>query len=104
VGSAHIHSLIGRAAAAELLKLIPGVGTVVGGVINAGVASALTTAFGEAYIAALYGLTKDNPDLVPGAEEVGVEFLHQLKTTKFKPNVGLLERIKRFFRRQSADR
>lgn len=95
-------TLIGRAAAAELLKLIPGVGTVVGGAINAGVASALTTAFGEAYIAALYRLTKDNPNLIPGAEEVGGEFMRQLKATKFKPTVGLWERIKRLFRRQPA--
>jgi uncharacterized protein (DUF697 family) len=41
--------------------LIPGVGSVVGGVISAGVASTLTIAFGEAYIATLYGLTKDDP-------------------------------------------
>ena len=95
-------TLIGRAAAAELLKLIPGVGTVVGGAINAGVASALTTAFGEAYIAALYGLTKENPELVPGAEEVGEEFMRQLKAAKFKPTVGLWGRIKRLFRRQPA--
>ena len=93
-------TLIGRAAAAELLKLIPGVGTVAGGIINAGVASALTTAFGEAYIAALYGLTKDQPDLIPSAEEVGEEFMRQLKASKFTPTVGLWERIKRFFRRQ----
>ena len=85
-----------------MLKLIPGVGTVVGGAINAGVASALTTAFGEAYIATLYGLTKDNPDLIPGAEEVSEEFMRQLKTTKFKPSIGLWERIKRLFRRQPA--
>lgn len=95
-------TLIGRAAAAELLKLIPGVGTVVGGAINAGVAIALTTAFGEAYIATLYGMTKDDPDRIPGAQEVSEEFMRQLKATNFKPSTGLWERIKRLFRRRSA--
>jgi len=92
-------TLIGRAASAELLKLIPGVGTVVGGAINAGIASTLTTAFGEAYIAALYGLTKDDPDRIPGAEEVGEEFVRRLQAIKTKPLGGLLERIKRLFRK-----
>ncbi len=95
-------TLIGRAVAAELLKLIPGVGSVVGGVINAGVASTLTSAFGEAYIAALYMLTKDDPAHIPGAEEVGEEFMRQLQATKIKSPGGLLERIKRLFRRPSA--
>ena len=93
-------TLVGRAAAAELLKLIPGVGTVVGGAINAGVAITLTTAFGEAYIATLYGMTKDDPDLIPGAAEVSEEFMRQLKATNFKPKMGMWQRIKRFFRRE----
>lgn len=93
-------TLVGRAAAAELLKLLPGVGTVVGGAINAGVAITLTTAFGEAYIATLYGMTKNDPDLIPGAQEVSEEFMRHLKATNFKPDTGLWERIKRLFRRQ----
>lgn len=87
-------TLVGRAAAAELLKLIPGVGSVVGGAINAGVASALTSAFGEAYIAALYALSKDNPNRIPKAEEVGEEFMRQLQGTAVKPTGGVLARIK----------
>lgn len=46
-------TIIGRAIAANLLKLIPGVGSVAGGVISAGTAAAVTTAFGEAYIQTL---------------------------------------------------
>lgn len=72
----------GRAAVGALLKLIPGAGSVIGGVINASVAATLTTAFGEAYITTLYALTKDNPDQIPTAEEIRVEFMRQLKVSK----------------------
>ncbi len=75
-------TLVGRAAAGALLKLIPGLGSTAGGVISAGVASTLTAAFGEAYIAALYGLTKDDPNRIPTAEEIRDEFMRQLKSIK----------------------
>ncbi|MFB2881370.1 YcjF family protein [Floridanema aerugineum] len=63
----------------DLLKLIPGPGSIVGGVVNGATAAVLTTAFGEAYIATLYLLTKDNPDKEPTAEEIRNQFLKQLK-------------------------
>ncbi len=50
VGSA---SLLGRSIVSNLLKMIPGVGTVAGGVISGATASALTLAMGLAYIEAL---------------------------------------------------
>jgi uncharacterized protein (DUF697 family)/GTP-binding protein EngB required for normal cell division len=53
-----ILSNLGKSLAANLLKLIPGVGTLVGGVINAGVASALTYAFGMAVNELCYRATK----------------------------------------------
>lgn len=52
VGGA-VATVTGRAIVTGILKLIPGVGSVVGGVISAATAAALTTAFGEAYIATL---------------------------------------------------
>jgi uncharacterized protein (DUF697 family)/predicted GTPase len=75
-------TIVGRAAAGALLKLMPGLGSAAGGVISAGVASTLTAAFGEAYIAALYGLTKDDPTRIPSAEEIRDEFMRQLKSIK----------------------
>ena len=81
-------TVVGRAAVGALLKLIPGAGSAVGGVINAGVAATLTTAFGEAYIAALYVLTKDNPDRIPTAEEIRDEFMRQLKALKKETAAG----------------
>lgn len=66
----------------DLLKLIPGPGSLVGGLVNGATATLLTTAFGEAYIATLYLLTKDNPDKEPTAEEIRNQFLKQLKEGK----------------------
>lgn len=42
--------IIGKAVATNLLKLIPGVGTVAGGVISAGTAGVITYAVGKAFI------------------------------------------------------
>lgn len=81
-------TLVGRAAAGALLKLIPGFGSTAGGVISAGVASTLTVAFGEAYITALYMLTKDDPNRIPTAEEIRDEFMRQLKSVKKEPAAG----------------
>ncbi|KPL74141.1 GTP-binding protein [Ornatilinea apprima] len=80
-------TLVGRATAGALLKLIPGIGSTAGGAISAGVASTLTIAFGEAYITALYVLTKDDPSRIPTAEEIRDEFMRQLKSLKKEPAV-----------------
>ena len=50
VASTSVATSAGRAAAASLLKFIPGAGTVAGGVINASVASGFTLAMGEAWL------------------------------------------------------
>ncbi len=75
-------TFVGRAAVGALLKFMPTIGTVAGGVISAGVASALTATFGESYITTLYMLTKNNPDRIPTAEEIKNEFMAQLKSQK----------------------
>lgn len=43
-------ALVGKTVATNLLKLIPGVGMVVGGVISAGTAGVVTLAMGKAFI------------------------------------------------------
>lgn len=43
-------TILGKTIVSNLLKLIPGVGTVAGGAISAGTAGLLTAALGEAYI------------------------------------------------------
>lgn len=50
VASTSLATAAGRAAASNLLKLIPGAGSVVGGVINASVASSLTLAMGQSWL------------------------------------------------------
>jgi len=54
-------TFVGRAIVANLLKFIPGAGSVAGGVISATTAAALTTALGEAYIAVLAKLSQEKP-------------------------------------------
>jgi uncharacterized protein (DUF697 family)/GTP-binding protein EngB required for normal cell division len=68
-GTAAGASLVG-VVAANLLKMIPGVGSVSGGVINATIASSVTTAFGEAYIGVLTALFNENDGKQPTAEQL----------------------------------
>jgi uncharacterized protein (DUF697 family)/predicted GTPase len=55
---------------ATLLKFIPGVGSIAGGVINASVAASITTAFGEAYIGILTLLFKENNGQQPTRDQL----------------------------------
>jgi uncharacterized protein (DUF697 family) len=63
-------TLSGRAIVGGLLKLIPGVGSIVGGAIGGATAAAVTTAFGEAYIAALDALFAKHGGESPSPQEV----------------------------------
>lgn len=63
-------TLAGRAIVSSLLKLVPGIGSVTGGIIAATTASAFTIAFGEAYIAALEMLFVQNDGEPPTTEDV----------------------------------
>ncbi|MEB0027387.1 50S ribosome-binding GTPase [Pseudomonas sp. MH9.2] len=60
VGSGAV-TVVGRVLVTGLLKMIPGVGTVVGGVIAATTAAALTKALGARYIAVLTDFCEKNP-------------------------------------------
>ena len=61
-----------------LLKLIPGVGSLVGGAISATTAASITTIFGEAYIAALSLLFDRKQELPPSDDEVAKAFSEEL--------------------------
>ncbi len=67
-------SLAGRAIVASLLKMIPGAGSVAGGVIAGATAALLTTTIGETYITVLVKLFKDNNGEQPKPEEVADAF------------------------------
>jgi uncharacterized protein (DUF697 family) len=70
-------TLAGRSIVSGLLKFIPGVGSAVGGAIAASTAAAVTTAFGEAYIATLVGLFARNEGEPPSTAEVLEAFREQ---------------------------
>ena len=77
-------TLVGKTIVSNLLKMIPGVGTVAGGVISGGTATLLTTALGEAYIGimtAMYnGEIKENDlETSDGKKKLKKMFKEQLK-------------------------
>ena len=55
-------SSVGKSLAGNILKFIPGVGTIVGGTLNAGVAVAFTEALGNEVVSKLRGA--DNADII----------------------------------------
>ncbi|WP_348826924.1 GTPase [Halomonas sp. RT37] len=75
-------SFAGRAIAGALLKFFPGVGSTGGAAISASVALTLTTLFGEAYIATLYMLLKDDPEKKLTADEITEAFKEKLSKEK----------------------
>ena len=56
----------GRAAATGLLKLVPGVGTIVGGAITGGVAGTMTFAVGTAWHRVCIGMAEGKYETVSG--------------------------------------
>ena len=74
----------GRAIVASLLKLVPGAGTVVGGVIGAATAGAITATLGEAYIAALDRAFAKSKTDTPKPAAIEAEFKKRLKKERRK--------------------
>ena len=77
----------GRTIASNLLKLIPGVGTAVGGTISGATAGLLTTALGEAYIKILEMIYKgemkqEELDTPEGQKKIKTIFLDMLRKKK----------------------
>lgn len=72
-------TLAGRAIVSGLLKFVPGLGSIAGGVIAATTAATLTTAFGEAYIAALEMLFIQNNGESPTPEDVVEAFKQNMR-------------------------
>lgn len=73
-----IATLTGRLIVGGFLKLVPGAGSVAGGVIAGGTAAALTTIFGETYIASLHAVFTKNAGEPPSEEEVFKEMKKRL--------------------------
>lgn len=96
-GASLVISNFGRSIAGNLLKLIPGVGTVIGGMINAAVASVITYAMGKATSELMFRLnkqilngntTKAN-DLLENFDAIFAELFSQFFNKKAKGNGGI---------------
>lgn len=70
-------SYAGKSIVSGLIKLIPGAGTLVGGVISGTIAATLTTTMGYAYIRTLKSLIENNIEL--STEAISTTFVYQLK-------------------------
>lgn len=80
-------TVLGKTVASNLLKIIPGVGTVVGGAISAVTAATITGALGYAYIAVMEMAFKGELDLndlstLKGEEIIAEKFKEELKRKK----------------------
>ena len=83
----------GKAIVGSLLKLIPGGGTVLGGVISATTAATLTTALGELYIATLdAAFAKTAQGSMPELHKVAKEFGRRAKKERGNTRLGRLRR------------
>jgi len=80
-------TILGKTAVANLIKLIPGAGTVIGGAISAGTAGVLTAALGEAYIKVMELVFKgemsiDDLGTKKGKKTMSSLFKEQLKVSR----------------------
>lgn len=73
-------TILGKTVVSNLLKLIPGAGTVVGGAISAGTAGVITAALGEAYIGVMELVFKGEMSI----EDIGTKKGKNAMTTLFK--------------------
>lgn len=64
-------TVLGKTVVANLVKLIPGAGSVIGGAISGSTAAALTAALGEAYIAVLIRVCKGEMSIADIATDIG---------------------------------
>ena len=67
-------AFVGRAIVSNLLKFVPGPGSVAGGAISGAAAGVLTTALGESYIAVLAKLSKDAGAEALSPDDIREEF------------------------------
>lgn len=83
IGSAGT-TILGRSLVANLLKLIPGVGSVAGGVISATTAGILTTALGEAYIQIMIKICKNEMTVEELSSEKGRKKVEEMFKERLK--------------------
>jgi len=88
IASTSVATSAGRAAAASMLKFIPGAGSVAGGVINASVASGFTLAMGEAWLAVCHkAVTASLPSVDGVIDTEAVKRLFEAELAKRLPRI-----------------
>ena len=89
VASTSVATTLGRTAAANLLKFIPGAGSIAGGVINASVASGFTLAIGQAWLSVCERAAAGKlPTTVEGViDSAAVKQLFEEEFRKRMPNI-----------------
>lgn len=88
VASTSVATSAGRAAAASLLKFIPGAGSVIGGVVNASVASSFTLAMGQAWLVVCQkAFNKTLPSLGGRVDAEAVSRLFKEELAKRMPSI-----------------
>lgn len=83
IGSAGA-TVLGKTIVTGIIKLIPGAGTIVGGVISGATAAALTSALGEAYIAILVSVSKGEMSFDDITTETGKNRITQIFKDRLK--------------------
>lgn len=76
-------TVLGKTVVSNILKLIPGAGTIVGGAISAGTAGVITAALGEAYIGVMELVFKGEMSIA----ELGTERGKNIMSSLFKQNL-----------------
>ena len=77
-------TIVGKTAVSGILKLIPGAGSVAGGVVSGGVAAALTAALGEAYIGVMTKIAKGELKVDELGTAKGQEWIKDLFRERLK--------------------
>ena len=77
-------TVLGKTIVANLIKFIPGIGSVAGGVISGATAAALTAALGEAYIIVMLMICKGQLSLSDLNTEKGQQEINKIFTDRLK--------------------
>ena len=77
-------TVLGKTVVSTILKLIPGLGSIAGGVISGATAAALTAALGEAYIAILVQICKGNITMSELESERGKQKVKEIFNSRLK--------------------
>lgn len=79
-------TVVGKTIASNLLKLIPGVGSVAGGAISAGTAGIITLALGKAYIEVCKAIKMGKLDQNDLTKKAGLDMLKKTFKEQMKQN------------------